>query len=299
MKQAGYIGLGIMGAAMARNLLHKGFKVVVWNRTQAKAQALLDEGAVWAGSPAELADQVDVLYVNVTDTPDVEAVLFGQNGVATRTSTTSLVVVDHSTISPDATRDFAARLKKHGIEFLDAPVTGGDIGARDATLSIMVGGDEAVFKSCLPMLEAVGKRITHVGPNGAGQLCKACNQIMGALNLLGVCEALALAQKGGLALDKMLSVTGAGAAGSWALDNLGKQIAAGDMQPGFMIDLIRKDLAIVQKEAAGLELPLLGTPMVERLFQAASEMGHGKAGTQALSRVVEAMGNFKFNENSV
>ncbi len=294
MKKIGYIGLGIMGTSMARNLLLKGYKVVVWNRTASKAKSLLDEGAVWAESPALLADQVELICLNVTDTPDVEAVLFGAGGVMARQGTSSLTVMDHSTISPGATREFAARLKAAGIDFLDAPVTGGDIGARDATLSIMVGGDESVFKRCLPVLEAVGKRITHVGETGAGQLCKACNQIMGALNLLGVCEAMALARKGGLALDKMLEVTSAGAAGSWALENLGRQIADGDMQPGFMIDLLRKDLAIVQKEAVGLELPLLGVPMVERLFQAASEMGHGRDGTQALSRVVEATGRFQF-----
>ncbi|QPJ62999.1 MAG: NAD(P)-dependent oxidoreductase [Candidatus Nitronauta litoralis] len=296
MKKIGYIGLGIMGASMARNLLCEGFEVIVWNRTESRADVLLNDGAKWAKSPEALADQVELICVNVTDTPDVEAVLFGAGGIAGRSGSSPLVVVDHSTISPEATRGFARRLKDRKIDFLDAPVTGGDIGARDATLSIMVGGEEPVFMRSLPVLKAVGKKITYVGENGAGQLCKACNQIMGALNLLGVCEAMALAQKGGLALNKMLEVTGAGAAGSWALDNLGKQIAEGDMEPGFMVDLMRKDLTIVQKEAAGLDLPLLGAGMVERLFQAASEMGHGQKGTQALSRVVEATGKFKFGE---
>ncbi len=298
MKKIGYIGLGRMGEAMARNLLRGGFELVVWNRTTSKAKRLLDEGAVWAESPALLAAQVELVCINVTDTPDVEAVLFGPDGVSARQGSSLLVVVDHSTISPEATREFAERLAKSGIEFLDAPVTGGDIGARDGTLSIMVGGDAGVFEHCRHVFEAVGKCITYVGASGTGQLCKACNQIMGALNLLGVCEAMALARKGGLSLDKMLTVTGAGAAGSWALENLGRQIADGDMQPGFMIDLIRKDLAIVQKEAVGLNLPLLGVPMVERLFQAASDMGHGHCGTQALSRVVEATGKFRFSEDA-
>lgn len=296
MKKIGYIGLGIMGAAMARNLLREGFEVIVWNRTESRAEELIKAGAGWAESPAVLADQVELICLNVTDTPDVEAVLFGRDGVGERKQRSSLIVMDHSTISPEATRVFAQRLKGFGIDFLDAPVTGGDIGARDATLSIMVGGEETDYKKCLPVLEAVAKRITYVGESGAGQLCKACNQIMGALNLLGVCEAMALARKGGLALNKMLEVTSAGAAGSWALENLGNQIAVGDMEPGFMIDLIRKDLAIVQKEAVGLNLPLLGVSMVEGLFRAASEMGHGQKGTQALSRVIEATGQFQFRE---
>lgn len=175
-------------------------------------------------------------------------------------------------------------------------MTGGDIGARDATLSIMVGGKRDVFERCRPVLQVMGKKVTHVGPVGAGQLCKACNQILGGLNLLGVCEAMALAKKGGLELQKMLEVTTQGAGGSWALEHLGKRIAEGDMQPGFMIDLIVKDLGIVRDEAGKLELPLMGAAMAERLFQAASEMGHGKAGTQALSRVLEAIGHFKYWE---
>ncbi|MCA9482747.1 MAG: NAD(P)-dependent oxidoreductase [Nitrospina sp.] len=294
MQRIGYIGLGRMGAAMARNLLAAGYEVTVWNRTQSRSGDLVGAGAELADSPAGLAGRVELVLINVTDTPDVESVLFGERGVVHREGKAPLTVVDHSTISPESTREIHRRLGERGIDFLDAPVTGGDIGARDGTLSIMVGGDAPVFERCRPVLESMGKKITHVGVAGTGQLCKACNQILGALNLLGVCEAMALAKKGGLDLTAMLDVTTQGAGGSWALEHLGRQIARGDLNPGFMVDLIRKDLAIVREESGKLELPLMGAPMAERLFQAASEMGHGSDGTQALSRVLEAMGKFRF-----
>jgi 3-hydroxyisobutyrate dehydrogenase len=271
--------------------------VQVWNRTQSKAGPLLETGAVWKASPAALAGEVDLLCLNVTDTPDVEAVLNGPDGVVSgvRGRRQPLIVVDHSTVSPDATRQWAESLKKLNVTFLDAPVTGGDIGAREGTLSIMVGGDAAAFEQALPMLQAVGKTITHVGPSGAGQSMKACNQIMGALNLLGVCEALALAHKEGLNLQQMVEVTSAGAAGSWALANLGPKIASGDLAPGFMVDLLLKDLEIVKGAGQGHELQLLGARLVADLFRVSSEMGHGKQGTQALSKVTEAMGKFRFS----
>ena len=297
MTKVGYIGLGIMGSAMAANLLKRGFDLSVWNRTPERAGPLMKRGAVWVDRPADLASCVDVLCLNVTDTPDVESVLFGPGGVA-EGARPGLVVLDHSTISPRATRGFADRLARNQVTLLDAPVTGGDVGAREGTLSIMVGGDARAYESVLPVLKAVGRRITHVGPSGQGQLAKACNQILCALNLLGVCEAMALARKGGLDLSTLLDCTTAGAGGSWALEHLGPRIAAGDMEPGFMIDLITKDLAIVCEEGRLEELPLLGTRLVAELFEAAGRMGHGRAGTQALSRVIEALGRFRFQSDS-
>ncbi|MCX5661582.1 MAG: NAD(P)-dependent oxidoreductase [Planctomycetota bacterium] len=290
----GYIGLGIMGSAMAANLIKAGFKLTVWNRTAARAQPLVALGATLAASPADLAARKpDVICVNVTDTPDVEAVLFGADGIASKAAP-GLIVVDHSTISPVATQDFAARLAKQGVTLLDAPVSGGDVGARNATLSIMVGGPEDAFVRCKPLFEAMGKAITHMGPSGMGQACKACNQVAVSVTLLGVCEAMALAQKCGLDVRKMIQVVSAGAGGSWQLANLGPRIAGGDMAPGFMIDLVLKDLAIVGDTARARMLPLPATAMAEACFRSVAAAGSGRLGTQAISQAVEKLGHFTF-----
>ena len=297
MKRIGCIGLGIMGGAMARNLLRSGFEVAVWNRTRSRAEGLLAEGATWAGSAGKLAAQVEVVCVNVTDTSDVESVLFGERGVVEGLGSGGAeVVIDHSTISPAATREFAQRLKTAGADLLDAPVSGGDVGARAGTLSVMVGGDQAVFERCRSILEAVGRTITFCGPTGSGQVTKACNQVLCAVNLVGVCEAMALARREGLDLERMLAVTTAGAAGSWSLANLGPQIARGDLSPGFMIDLINKDLGIVADEAHALELSLPGTALGSELLREAASEGLGRSGTQALCRVYEKRGGFKYVE---
>jgi 3-hydroxyisobutyrate dehydrogenase len=298
MKRIGYIGLGIMGSAMATNLLKAGFEVTVWNRTRSRAKSLLERGAKWADSPAQVAATAQAVCVNVTDTPDVEQVIFGPRGIVEGNpgDTADLIIIDHSTISPAATRHFAARLAPQGIHLLDAPVTGGDVGARNATLSIMVGGDAEIFERCVPIFQAVGRTITHVGPSGLGQACKACNQVLCAVNLLGVCEALALARKEGLDLSKMLAVTMAGAGGSWSLSNLGPQIAAGDMRPGFMIDLLNKDLKIVRRESESLGLPLPAIALAAELFRAAGALGHGRDGTQAVSRAYERLAAMTYTE---
>jgi 3-hydroxyisobutyrate dehydrogenase len=291
LDHVGYIGLGIMGAAMASNLLKGGYKVTVWNRTPAKADALKREGADAADSPADLAKRgPQVVCINVTDTPDVEAVLFGENGIAL-TALRGLIVVDHSTISPVATQRFAERLASLGVTLLDAPVSGGDVGARNATLSIMVGGDADAFQYCLPMFQKMGKAITHLGPPGMGQVCKACNQVAVALNLLGTCEAMALAKQSGLDVEKMIQVVGAGAGASWQLTNLGPKIAKGDLAPGFMVDLVLKDLAIVADTARARKLPLAGTALCENYFRGAQANGGGRLGTHAISRVIEQLGS--------
>lgn len=295
----GYVGLGIMGAPMAANLIKAGFHVKVWNRSREKMAPLLELGAVAGASPADVASSVEIVCINVTDTPDVEEVIFGDAGIVQEIRSpedSSLIIVDHSTISPQATRDMAERLKKHNVSLLDAPVSGGDVGAQNGTLSVMVGGSEAAFGKVRPMLEAVGKSITYMGPSGAGQATKACNQVLCALNLLGTCEAMALAVKEGLDLKKMIEVTSAGAGGSWSLANLGPQIAANDMKPGFMIDLLNKDLAIVKDEAESLDLPLEGTNLATSLLQAAASQGFGENGTQALSKVLESSGGFRYSE---
>jgi 3-hydroxyisobutyrate dehydrogenase len=298
MKRVGYIGMGIMGRPMAMNLLNAGFEVEVWNRTKAKADEVIAAGAKWADSPADVAVSSQVVCINVTDTPDVEQVIFGKKGIVEGNpgDTAGLVVIDHSTIDPDATRNFAERLQQYEIDMLDAPVSGGDTGAKAGTLSIMVGGEEEVFARCLPILEAEGKAITHVGSSGMGQVCKACNQVLCALNLLATCEAMALAKAQGLDVAKMIEVTGAGAGGSWQLSNLGPKIAAGDLEPGFMVDLLLKDLGIVREAASREDLPLLGTDAAANLFRAASKMGLGRKGTQAISKVLESLGGFRYCE---
>lgn len=293
----GYIGLGIMGGAMAANLLKAGHRVMVWNRTASKMKPLLDAGATACDSPKDMASRgPEVIFTNVSDTPDAEAVLFGDDGVAAGAKR-GLIVVDHSTISPIATRAFAERLAEQGVTLLDAPVSGGDTGARAGTLSIMVGGPEDAFERVLPLLRAVGKSITRVGDSGAGQMCKACNQIAVVCNLLGVCEAMALAKKAGLDLQKMIEVVGAGAGGSWQLSKLGPKIAAGDHEPGFMVDLVLKDLGIVNDTARQHRLALPGASLAETLFRSVAANGGGGRGTQALAAAIERLGGFRYAED--
>jgi 3-hydroxyisobutyrate dehydrogenase len=281
----GYIGLGIMGSAMAANLLRAGFVLTVWNRTASKTDSLVAAGARRAESPAKLASVCDVVCINVTDTPDVEAVLFGPDSLS-EGAKRGLVVIDHSTISPVATRDFARRLAEQSVTLLDAPVSGGDVGARNATLSIMVGGDRTAFEACMPLFRAVGKTITHVGQSGAGQTCKACNQIAVLTTLAGVCEAVAFARVNGLDPSTMLQVVGAGAGGSWQLNNLGPRMVAEDFAPGFMVDLARKDVAIVLDAACRAGLSVQAFEKAARYLDRAADAGLGKLGTQAMLRAV-------------
>ncbi len=296
MQRIGYIGLGIMGRPMARNLLKAGFQLTVWNRTAEKSAELAEAGATVVESPAEVARAVEAVCINVTDTPDVEQVIFGRRGILESNSGESadLLVIDHSTISPSATRQFAERLAERRIAMLDAPVSGGDIGAQRGQLSIMVGGDEAVFERCRPTLEVNAGQLTHVGPIGSGQLTKAANQVLCAVHMMALCEAMMLARAQGLDLSAMLQVTGAGAGGSWALSNLGPKIAAGDIEPGFMIDLILKDLEIVRDEARQCGLPMPGLDLAAAMFRAAAKQGLGRKGTHALCRVYEELAGIRF-----
>jgi 2-hydroxy-3-oxopropionate reductase len=284
----GFIGLGIMGQPMARNLLKAGYTVSVYNRTKARARPLEADGARVAASARECASGSDVVITIVTDSPDVEAVLFGPDG-AVEGAKEGAVFIDMSTISPDVTRSIHARLKERRIAFLDAPVSGGDVGAQKGTLTIMVGGDEADFQRVRGVFEPLGKRITHMGPTGSGQATKACNQILCALNMLGVCEALALARRSGLDLEKMHQVVTGGAANSWALENLGKRIVQGDFNPGFMVKLIQKDLAICLNSARNLKLPLAGTALCHEYFRSNEAHGEGDLGTQAMFKVLERL----------
>lgn len=297
-RAVGCIGLGIMGGAMAANLLKAGHPLLVWNRTASKMQPLVEQGATACSSPADMARRrPQAIFINVTDTPDVEAVLFGEDGVA-KAAADGLIVVDHSTISPIATQQFARRLEKQGATLLDAPVSGGDTGAKAGTLSIMVGGPVDAFEQVRPLLEVVGRQVVHMGGSGAGQACKACNQVAVVCNLLGVCEAMALAKRTGLDVGRMIDVVGGGAGGSWQLTNLGPKIAEGDHAPGFMIDLVLKDLAIVADTARQKNLPLTATALVESYFRSVAASGGGELGTQALAKALEALGHFRYTDPS-
>jgi 3-hydroxyisobutyrate dehydrogenase len=282
----GFVGLGIMSTGMVRNLLAAGHEVTVWNRTASKAQLMEAEGARVAASPAEMAATHDIVMVCVSDTPDVEAVVFGEDGLATAIRN-GVLIIDHSTISPVATKSFASEINERGGHWLDAPISGGSEGARQGTLSIMVGGSEDQYERALPYFEAVGTTITHVGPQGAGQLVKAVNQILVVVNQLGVSEALLLAEAGGLDLASTLKAVEGGAAGSWMLSNRGPQMIERDWTPGFTIDLQQKDLRIVLETADELGVPALGTSLVFQLYRALQSQGLGADGNHALVKALE------------
>jgi len=284
----GFIGLGIMGAPMAGRLLEAKYPLVVHTRTKSKASRLIAKGARVAATPAEVAAQSDVVFICVTDTPDVEAVVRGPDGIAA-SARPKLIVVDHSTISPTVTREIAAELEKHGTRFLDAPVSGGDVGARNGTLSLMVGGDVSAFDRVEPILRILGSTITHCGPSGAGQLTKLVNQILVSVTNLAVCEALVFAKKHGLNLEKTIAALVGGAAGSWQLANLGPRMIAGDFRPGFTINLQQKDLRLVLQAGEISKTSLPAASLAHQLFTAAQASGHGKDGTQALFTVVEKL----------
>jgi 3-hydroxyisobutyrate dehydrogenase-like beta-hydroxyacid dehydrogenase len=284
--RVGWIGLGIMGRPMAQNLLRAGFDVVAYNRTATRLEDFVRSGGRAAASPCEVARQTDVVVTMVSDTRDVEEVLFGTAGVfdAARGGQR---VIDMSTISPRATRDFARRLRSRGVELLDAPVSGGESGAIGATLSIMVGGDRSVFDLCAEIFAALGKRITYMGPSGSGQATKLVNQVAVLGNLLATCEALRLAAAAGLDAGRALDAIGAGAGASWQLANLGPKILAHDFAPGFPVRLARKDLRLVLEAAEELRAPLPLVKLVERLFAALAAAGGDDEGTQALARIAD------------
>lgn len=274
---------------MAGHVLRAGYPLCVYTRTAAKAEPLLDQGATWCDSPAEVGRRCSVLITMVPDKPDVEAVLFGPRGAASTLAEGACVIV-MSTISPEATRQFADGLADYGVTLLDAPVTGGETGARDAALTIMVGGDAAAFQRVRPILETMGKPVVHVGPSGSGQMLKACNQILCAVNMIAVCEALTLARQAGLDPEHLTDTLSSGAGGSWALANLGPKIVDGDLAPAFMVKLIQKDLRVVQAAAQALGVPLPGTALAQQLFRAVeAEQGGGELGTQAMIRAYDKL----------
>lgn len=287
-ERVGFVGLGIMGAGMARNLLRAGFDVTVYNRTSARTQPLVAAGATAADSPQQLAGRCQVVLLCVSDTPDVEAVLFGEDGLAAGLAEGTLVV-DTSTVSPEATREWAERLAAQGVALVDAPVSGGSEGAQNGTLSVMVGGTDAAVERARPYLDAIGSTVTHVGDSGAGQTCKLANQILVVVNMLGVAEALVFAKAGGLDLAKTIDAVKGGAAGSWMLANRGPQVIVDDWRPGFTIDLQQKDLRLVLEAAAATGVPALGTAQISQLYRVLQQDGLGGEGNHALTKAIERL----------
>jgi len=285
--RVGVIGLGIMGAPMAWNLLRAGHAVTVHNRTPARMGPLVDAGASPAASPRDVATAVDAVVTCVSDTPDVEAVVAGPGGIL-EGARPGLLVVDMSTIAPAAARRLAAVAAERGVDFLDAPVSGGERGAIDGTLSIMVGGTRGAFDRAAPILAALGRRATYMGTSGQGQMTKLVNQVVGAATLAAVAEGVVLGARAGLDPDALIEAVGGGAATSWMLTNLGPRMQRGDFAPGFMVKLQQKDLRLVLAAADEVGAPLPLTTVVHRLLSDVEAGGGGELGTQAIVSALEA-----------
>jgi 2-hydroxy-3-oxopropionate reductase len=291
--QVGLVGLGIMGAPMVRNLLKGGFPVTVSTRTPGKAEKFAAESASLGTvkavqTAAEVAAASDVIITMVTDSPDVVAVAHGEEGLFAKAKSGS-IIIDMSTISPQVTRELAEEAKAKGVQWLDAPVSGGEKGAIEGTLTIMVGGEAEALERARPVLNAMGKRITHFGPVGAGQSAKLCNQIMTAVNMLAVCEAMTFGAKAGLDLATLHQALTGGAANSWALEVLGKKMVDRDFKPAFMVRLQQKDLRLVLDAANGNHTPLPAASLAHQMFAVVEAEGRGDDGTQSLLRVFERM----------
>jgi 3-hydroxyisobutyrate dehydrogenase len=289
MATVAFIGLGVMGLPMAGHLQAAGHSLRLHSRRKARATKLLSRpNTQWADSPAHAASGAEMIFICVPDTPDVERVIAGERGLIESVAAGS-IVIDHSTIAPGATRELADRLGRNNVWFLDAPVSGGDIGAREATLSIMCGGDRSAFDRAEPMFRVMGKEVTYCGPSGTGQLTKLVNQILVSVTTLGVSEALIFAKKNGLNLDTTMRAVGGGAGSSWQLQRLGPKMISADNRPGFTVDLQQKDLRLVLGASEGSKTSLPATSLVHQLFTAAQAAGHGKDGTQALFTVLEKL----------
>lgn len=286
----GYIGLGLMGKPMAQNLLKAGFPLVVHNRSRQKVEELVRQGACAAESPREVAERSDVVFTNLPDTPDVLKVVLGDNGVLSGAHP-GLIYVDNSTIKPAASREIYQRLAEVGVQSLDAPVSGGDVGAQQGTLSIMVGGDADALEKVAPAFQALGKTITYIGGPGAGQVAKACNQIMVAAQMLAMGELMIFAQKAGADPEKVVGAVRGGAAQCWTLDVKPQRLLAGNRAPGFRSSLQSKDLNIVMETAREYGISLPGAGLLAQLYAALCANGGGDLDNSGIIAVVEALNN--------
>ena len=284
----GFVGLGIMGLPMSLNLIKAGYPLVVYNRTRSKTQELAAKGAAVADSPKEVAQHSSVVIVMVSDSPDVEEVVLGKNGIIEGVRENA-VIIDMSTIAPSVTRQIGGLLAEKGAHMLDAPVSGSSWAAVDGTLSIMVGGEPDVFQRSLPVLQAMGSRIIHIGPGGMGQVAKLVNQVMVAGTLAAVCEGLLLGAKAGVDLDKVFQAVTGGAANSWQLENLGSRILQRDFNPGFSVKLMLKDQRLVNQAAQEMELPMPVSAVARQFFYLLAQKGLGEEGTQSYIKGLEEM----------
>jgi len=293
----GYIGLGLMGKSIARNIHKAGFPLIVHNRSRSAVDELVAEGAKAAFSPAEVAAQVDVVFTNLPDSPDVEMVALGPNGLLSGAHS-GLVYIDNSTIKPATARHIAEVLAEKGVECLDAPVSGGDVGARNATLAIMVGGSVGALDRVRPVLQAIGKNITHVGDSGAGQIAKAANQIMVAAQMVAMGELLIFAQKAGADPQKVVEAIKGGAAQCWSLDVKPPRLFNGNRAPGFKAYMQAKDLNIVLETARQYGVPLPSAAIHTQLFNAMLEMGLADYDNSAVIAVIEKLAGTELDTNT-
>ena len=286
----GWIGTGVMGRSMCGHLIDRGFSVTVYNRTKEKAQPLLDKGAAWADSPADVARASDVVFTIVGFPEDVRQVVLGQQGVLSAAKAGD-ILVDMTTSEPSLAVEIAERGREKDVHAVDAPVSGGDVGAREARLSIMIGGEKEVVDALQPCWEAMGKTIVYQGGPGAGQHTKMVNQILIATNMIGVCEALLYGYKAGLDLETVMKSVASGAAGSWSLSNLGPRIIANNFDPGFFVEHFIKDMGIALAESKRMGLAMPGLALAHQLYIALKAQGHGRDGTQALELALARLSN--------
>ncbi|KAK8829820.1 hypothetical protein WA577_001212 [Blastocystis sp. JDR] len=284
----GFVGIGVMGKSMCRNMMKKGYKATIYNRTAEKCQELAAEGAVVANTPREVAEHSDIVFTIVGFPQDVREVYFGEKGILAGLKEGG-IVVDMTTSQPSLAVEIYEAGKKKGIASLDAPVSGGDIGARDAKLSIMVGGDKEIFEKVTPLFQCMGTNLKYMGKAGCGQHTKMCNQILIATNMIGVCESLIYGYKAGLNLEEVIAAVGAGAAGSWSINNLGPRMLVRNFNPGFFVEHFIKDMGIALEEAKRMDLSLPGLALANQLYIAVKAQGHGKLGTQSLLLALEQM----------
>ncbi|WP_027720630.1 NAD(P)-dependent oxidoreductase [Maridesulfovibrio zosterae] len=287
-RRIGWIGTGVMGGSMCMHLLKAGNEAFVYNRTKSKAGHLIAEGAVWCDSPAEVAKNADIIFTIVGYPSDVEQTILGEDGVLANAKS-GKIIVDMTTSEPALAERISSEASAKGVMALDAPVSGGDLGARNATLAIMVGGEQSVFDEVKDLFEIMGSNIRLMGKSGAGQHTKMCNQILIAGTMIGVVESLLYSYKAGMDLNEVIDVIGSGAAGSWSINNLGRRIADGDFNPGFFIKHFVKDMGIALDEAKRMKLSLPGLALVNQFYIAAMALGYEELGTQALYKVLESM----------
>jgi 3-hydroxyisobutyrate dehydrogenase len=290
--RVGWIGTGVMGQSMCSHLIGKGYQATVYNRSKDKAEGLLKAGAAWADTPQKVAQASDVVFAIVGFPRDVREVFLGSNG-ALAGAKTGAIMVDMTTSEPSLAQEIHQAAKARGVHSVDAPVSGGDVGARNATLSIMVGGDAEAVDAVKPLLECMGKTIVHQGPAGAGQHTKMVNQVLIASNMIGVCEALLYATKSGLDPLTVLQSVGPGAAGSWSLNNLGPRILKGDFEPGFFVEHFIKDMGIALDESKRMGLVMPGLALANQLYLSVKAHGYGRKGTQALYLALEGLANIE------